>query len=86
MEPTRTAASAASETCLTILLGRGGYEDQSEYNEMRIRGYTQGLGRDYFLFLREKFFLSGSCKEEIRRQANKMNPLERQLSIVQSLE
>ena len=55
MEPTRRAASAASETCLTILLGRGGYEDQSEYNEkMRIRGYMQGLG--LFSFSREKGF------------------------------
>ena len=55
MEPTRTAASAASETCLTILLGIGGYEDQSEYNEkMRIRGYMQGLG--LFSFSREKGF------------------------------
>ena len=57
MEPTRRAASAASETCLTILLGIGGYEDQSEYNEkMRIRGYMQGLGFGLFSFSREKGF------------------------------
>ena len=61
MEPTRRAASAASETCLTILLGIGGYEDQSEYNgKMRIRGYMQGLGRGYFHFLQKRVSVSVS--------------------------